>query len=41
MNGQQNESDVLVSIAWYRPEQSQRWLRVVDDRDSFEDTFDE
>ena len=41
MNNQQNESEMLISIAWYRPEQWQRWLRVVDDRDSLEDTFEE
>ena len=41
MNGKQYESDMPVSIAWYRPEQWQRWLRVVDDRDSFEGTFEE
>ena len=41
MNDQQNESEMLISIAWYRAEQWERWLRVVDDRDNFEDTFEE
>ena len=41
MNSQHNESDMLISIAWYRSEQWERWLRAVDDRDSFEDTFEE
>ncbi len=41
MNAQQNESEMLISIAWYRPEQWEAWLRIVDDRDGFEDTFEE